>query len=83
MTAADGPGLCRRRVRDEMRTAREARGLTQRQAAAAMEWSLSKIVRIENGTCRIKITDLRALLELYQVSQADSGPVIEMAVARH
>jgi AraC-like DNA-binding protein/transcriptional regulator with XRE-family HTH domain len=81
MIAADAPGLCRRRVRDTVRAARQARGLTQQQAAAALGWSLSKLARIETGRSGITVTDLRALLTLYQVSQDRAGPVIEMARA--
>jgi len=78
---ADAPGLCRRRVRDTVRAARQARGLTQRQAATALDWSLSKLVRIETGRCGISVTGLRALLALYQVSPEQAGPVLEMARA--
>lgn len=36
-----------------------------------MEWSLSKIIRIEAGTVGISANDLRALLGYYQVEDAD------------
>jgi len=78
---ADAPGLCRRRVRDTVRAARQARGLTQRQAAAALDWSLSKLARIETGRCGISVTYLRAMLALYQVSPEQAWPVLEMARA--
>jgi transcriptional regulator with XRE-family HTH domain len=54
-------------LRSELRHRREEAGLTQEQAAAEMEWSLSKLVRIEAGTVSISINDLRALLGLYGV----------------
>ncbi len=57
---ADAPGLCRRRVRDTVRAARQARGLTQRQAATALDWSLSKLVRIETAVMRARLAGLAA-----------------------
>ncbi|MGH3765719.1 MAG: helix-turn-helix domain-containing protein [Pseudonocardiaceae bacterium] len=38
---------------------------TQRQVAQAMDWSLSKVLRIETGAVGISTTDLRALLTYY------------------
>jgi transcriptional regulator with XRE-family HTH domain len=50
---------------------RERRGLTQKQVSEMLYWSVSKIVRIENGVVGISITDLQALLRLYQVTRED------------
>ncbi|OPG08712.1 transcriptional regulator [Streptomyces sp. GKU 895] len=61
------PSLNRRRLRIELRRAREATGMTQLEAAQALEWSLSKIIRIEAGTVSVSVTDLRALLQQYDV----------------
>lgn len=47
-----------------------------------MEWSLSKIIRIETGTVGISITDLRALIGYYGVGDpAESNTLIGMARA--
>jgi transcriptional regulator with XRE-family HTH domain len=62
MTSADTPAVARRRVRLALRGAREGRGLTQSEVAEAMEWSLSKLMRIEKGQVNISRTDLRVLL---------------------
>lgn len=43
--------------------------LTQEQVAAAMEWSPSKMIRIENAETSIGINDLRALLQFYNVDE--------------
>src|SRR5690349_1576249 len=53
----------RRRLRIELKRLRVEARLTQRQVATALEWSPSKIVRIENGTSGVSTTDLRALLD--------------------
>jgi transcriptional regulator with XRE-family HTH domain len=58
----DAPAVARRRVRLAVRAAREGQGLTQGQVAEAMEWSLSKVMRIENGEVTISPNDLRPLL---------------------
>ncbi|MGX4692975.1 helix-turn-helix domain-containing protein [Streptomyces sp. JNUCC 63] len=70
------PSLNRRRLRIELRKARENAGMTQRDAAKALEWSLSKLIRIEAGTVSLGVTDLRALLQLYEVT--DPGLVAEL-----
>ena len=51
-----------------MRKAREHKGLTQAHVAEATDWSLSKVMRIESGDVGISATDLRALLDLYEVT---------------
>jgi transcriptional regulator with XRE-family HTH domain len=50
-----------------MRAAREGAGLTREQAAGKLDWSLSKMVRIETGDQGLSVTDLRAMLALYEV----------------
>ena len=69
MSTDPGPSplVPRRRLRTELRRARAEVGLTQDQVAAAMDWSLSKVIRIENGTVSISTNDLRVLLNLYQI----------------
>lgn len=68
MTSQNDPGVYRRRLRVELRKAREAARMTQRQAAEALEWSLSKVIRIEAGINSVSVTDLRAMLQLYKVT---------------
>jgi len=67
VTAGLEPGVCRHRVADALAQARLARRLTQQQAARALDWSVSKLTRIEAGTSGLQVTDLRAALDLYQV----------------
>jgi transcriptional regulator with XRE-family HTH domain len=82
MANNEDPGFYRRRVRDALRKAREKAALTQRQAAEALDWSMSKLVRIEAGTVGVSTTDLRALLRLYEVDDpADVDALAEMARA--
>ncbi|BCY05218.1 helix-turn-helix transcriptional regulator [Actinoplanes sp. L3-i22] len=62
MPEGDSPTVARRRVRLALREARERADLTQAQVAEEMEWSLSKVIRIENGDVSISQNDLRPLL---------------------
>ena len=73
MGGADNPSpaVQRRRLRAELRRARQEAGLTQDQVSTALEMSLSKVIRIEAGTVGVSANDLRALLGLYHVTDPD------------
>jgi transcriptional regulator with XRE-family HTH domain len=62
------PAALRRRLIVELRRLRAQAKMTQRQVAQALDWSPSKIIRIEQGVVGISVVDLRALLTLYGVS---------------
>src|SRR6202034_3779931 len=70
MEQTDGlsPVVQRLRLRQELRRARLQAGLTQEEVAGAMDWSLSKLVRIENGSNKISTNDLKAILRYYKIS---------------
>ncbi|MEU5898194.1 MULTISPECIES: helix-turn-helix transcriptional regulator [Streptomyces] len=65
--SAPSAALQRLRLRTELRKARTAARLTQRQVAAKMEWSPSKLIRIEAGEVGISVNDLRPLLDAYGI----------------
>jgi transcriptional regulator with XRE-family HTH domain len=74
------PLMLRRRLRTELLTARTKKGLTQQQVAEAMDWSLSKMNRIEQAKTGISINDLRALLSLYDITnKSQTEQLIGMA----
>jgi transcriptional regulator with XRE-family HTH domain len=75
------PLLLRRRLRNELRAARLEKGLTQEQVAAAMEWSLSKMNRIEKAKTGISANDLKALLPLYGITGPERAEEL-LALAR-
>jgi transcriptional regulator with XRE-family HTH domain len=62
----------RRRLTAELRRLRAQANLTQRQVADRLDWSPSKVIRIEQGSVRVQVTDLEALLRLYGVSDTDA-----------
>jgi transcriptional regulator with XRE-family HTH domain len=75
-TTIDSPAAARRRLRLALRSAREAKHLTQAEVAEELEWSISKVNRIENGEVTISLTDLRALITFLGIS--DGSVVDEM-----
>ena len=55
----------------ELRKLRNNRGMRQKDVAEALDWSVSKLIRIENGTVGPSKTDLEALLREYRVIDND------------
>jgi len=66
-----GPTTTRRRLRAELRGLRLAQRLSIEQVTNEVEWSTSKLIRIENGQVGVAVSDLMALLAIYGVSAAD------------
>jgi transcriptional regulator with XRE-family HTH domain len=76
----DTPEVMRRRLKVALRQEREAAGLTQKEAAEALDWSVSKILRIEQGAVAITPIDLRALLAVYKtVDEKRAAELVELA----
>ena len=82
MSDGSSPLMRRRRLRTELRMARQNKNLTQEQVAKAMVWSLSKMNRIEKAKTGISINDLKALLQLYEITDKErSEELIALASA--
>jgi transcriptional regulator with XRE-family HTH domain len=75
-TAREDLNVVRRHLGVSLRKWREQR-LTQRLAAEALGFSLSKVMRIESGTHAVSMTDLHALLTLYQVPRREADKLLE------
>lgn len=58
---------------------RQASGVQQKNVADALEWPISKLIRIENSAVRVSRTDLKALLRYYQADQERTDELIELA----
>ncbi|MFI2352616.1 helix-turn-helix domain-containing protein [Streptomyces sp. NPDC019443] len=65
----ENPLFQRQRLRDRLKKARESAGLTQRQVAEELDWSPSKVIRIENGKIGVSVTDAMALLTTYGITE--------------
>jgi transcriptional regulator with XRE-family HTH domain len=70
------PVAQQRKLLSELKQAREASKLTQDSVAEALDWSVSKVNRIEQGKSGISVTDLKALLDQYKVT--DPARVAEL-----
>jgi transcriptional regulator with XRE-family HTH domain len=68
MPSDEGPVVQSALLRDELVRLRKRRGLTQQHVAAALEWSPSKLIRVEGGASSITKVDLDALLTRYGVT---------------
>jgi transcriptional regulator with XRE-family HTH domain len=80
MAIVQDPSVQRRRLRMELRKAREAVGYKQADVAKAMDWSPSKLIRIESGQVSISTNDLRALLNYYNIKDGKrSTSLLELA----
>ncbi|GAA2337792.1 helix-turn-helix domain-containing protein [Streptomyces kunmingensis] len=65
---AGSPTARRRRLSIELKKLREASGLTCAQVGAAVDWSGSKVNRMETGHGRVQPSDVEALCRLYETS---------------
>jgi transcriptional regulator with XRE-family HTH domain len=71
----------RRRLGLALKRAREAAGKTQDDAAAVIDSAASKISRLELGQSGIKLTDLRLLMEYYDVDAHEAESLKQLAKA--
>jgi transcriptional regulator with XRE-family HTH domain len=76
MAGEDGSAVARRVLKGRLRDARSAASVTREQAVEELGWSLSKLVRIETGDQGVSVTDIRAMLQLYGVT--DKATVQEL-----
>ncbi|XRQ10289.1 helix-turn-helix domain-containing protein [Actinomadura welshii] len=68
MTSDQGPIVQSALLRTELVRLRKEKKLTQEQVARQLEWSPSKLIRVEGGKNAITRTDLQALLSVYDVT---------------
>ncbi|MFD4670668.1 helix-turn-helix transcriptional regulator [Lentzea sp. NPDC058450] len=68
--------VLQKRLLNELKQTRDELGLSQQVVADAMDWSVSKLIRIEKGENKISVTDVQALLFHYGVR--DDGRVAEL-----
>ncbi|WP_067466254.1 helix-turn-helix domain-containing protein [Actinomadura macra] len=68
MTSDQGPIVQSALLRTELVRLRKEKGLTQEQVVRQLEWSPSKLIRVEGGKNAITRTDLQALLSVYDLT---------------
>ena len=69
---AGGPTVRRRQLMAELRRLREATRLTQDDVASRLDWHPTKVMRIETGRTAPHPNDVRVMLGLYGVTDADA-----------
>lgn len=74
-----GPAIARLRLGARLRELRQAAGMTQHAAAAAIRSSASKIARLELGRSGIKLRDLSDLLDLYGADPEGKASMLALA----
>ncbi|MGH3862675.1 helix-turn-helix domain-containing protein [Actinokineospora sp.] len=79
MASRPSPTVPKRQVGRQLFEHREAADKTREDAAAALECSPSKISRIEHGLVSPSASDLRALLDLYGVPDAQRREIEDIA----
>ncbi|TDC84075.1 helix-turn-helix transcriptional regulator [Actinomadura sp. 7K507] len=79
MSTSRGPSVRQRRLAAELRRLRERKGLTGDEVADRLTWSTAKVSRIENARTGAKITDVRRLLDLYEIDGARRDDLISLA----
>lgn len=67
MAQGTTPVVQQRRLRADLRRARDERRLTQKQVADQVGWSLSKVIRLETGATAVSTSDVRTLIQLYGI----------------
>jgi transcriptional regulator with XRE-family HTH domain len=72
------PTVRGRRLMRELKRLREASGLTPDEAAARLDFSRSKIYRLETGKSRMDVDDLEDMLELYEVASPERDALIQL-----
>lgn len=76
MPRKESPVVLQKRLLAELKQTRVGLDLSQQAVAEAMDWSVSKLIRIEKGENKISVTDVQALLFHYGVR--DDARVAEL-----
>jgi hypothetical protein len=80
----EGPGMDRsptvrgRRLMRELKRLREEAGLSPDEAAQRLDFSVSKLYRIENGKSRVDADDLEDMLDLYDVRSPERDAFVAL-----
>ncbi|MFE0593808.1 helix-turn-helix domain-containing protein [Micromonospora echinospora] len=79
MSERRSPTIRRRRLGAELRRLREGAGITIEAVADRLECSASKVSRIETGHTSVTPRDVRDMLAIYGVSEAESEELVQIA----
>jgi transcriptional regulator with XRE-family HTH domain len=79
MSRTPSPTVRGRRLRYELRRLRDQAGLTRDETARRLDWSGSKISRIETGQSRAQTGDVRDMLDVYGVHGEEADALVQLA----
>jgi transcriptional regulator with XRE-family HTH domain len=79
VASAQSPTVRRRRLALELRRLRESARLTCEEVAERLECSASKISRVETGRVSVSPRDVRDMLEIYGVPEAERESLVQLA----
>ncbi|WP_026212045.1 helix-turn-helix domain-containing protein [Longispora albida] len=71
----------RRRLRFELRRARDEAGLTQDQVCHALAWPRARLIRMEAGAASVSSVDMRALIRLYGLPGTERAELLTRLAA--
>ncbi|HEX8632387.1 MAG TPA: helix-turn-helix transcriptional regulator, partial [Catenuloplanes sp.] len=71
------PTMRRRQLGRELRAAREAKDISREQVAEVLGAHLSAVYRYENGGVSLKPLELKALMDLFQITEPDERARLE------
>lgn len=64
------------RVRHQLQTLRQSSELSQEDVAGALQWSVSKVLRVENGQVGLKFSDAQVLLGLFGTDKSVADSIL-------
>lgn len=74
-----GPAVARRQLRRKLREARQNAKKTQADVSNGLDWSPSKVIRVENAQVAVATSDIMALSSFFGVPRAGQVELIELA----
>ena len=77
-TTGNALTLSQRRLLRELQRLRVTSGLSQADVAHEMEWSASKQEKIETGAVGVRVPDLRAMLDLFEVAPDEREAMLQL-----
>src|SRR5260370_29129277 len=78
MSMDHSPTVRGRRLMRELKRLREASGMSPDEVAQRLDFSKSKLYRIENGRSRVDADDLEDMLDLYGVRSPDRDALVQL-----
>ena len=73
------PSVAKWQLHTRLMAARRNMKKSRAEVAESLDWSVSKLLRIENGNVGVATSDLMALCEVYSLSDSERIDMIELA----